>query len=126
MKFLLKFALLAISLILFFLFYNNGQYIQLLPIKPVYDFNDYQALVVFLGVLIVLNTFVKPILKLFTLPLTCLTFGLFSFVVNFIIVYMADKFVDSFQFTNWKYAFIFSIIFSLAGSVIDFFLKDND
>lgn len=114
-------------MILFFMFYNNGgQYFQLLPIKARYELADYQTLVLFLGVLILLNTFVKPILKLFTLPLTCLTFGLFSFVINFIIVFMADKFVDSFQFTNWKYTFLFSIIFSLAGSVIDFFLKDSD
>lgn len=126
MKFILKFALLSILMILFFMFYNGGQYFQLLPIKASYDFADYQSLVLFLGVLILLNTFVKPILKIFALPLNCLTFGLFSFVVSYIIVFMADKLVDSFQFTNWKYTFLFSIIFSLASSVIDFFLKDND
>lgn len=126
MKFITKFALLSIALILFFMFYNHGEYIQLLPLKATYALNDYQSLIVFLAVLIILNIFVKPILKLFAMPLTCITLGLFSFVINFIIVVIADKMVDSFQFVNWKYAFIFSIIFSLAGSLIDFFLKDND
>ncbi len=120
MKFLLKFAILTIVLSLFVIYYNNGTYITLT------SQNDYKTIAVFLGVLVLLNIFVKPILKLFALPLNCLTFGLFSFVINFIIVYFADKLVDSFAFTNWKYTFLFSIIFALSSSVIDYFLKDND
>lgn len=120
MNFFIKFLILAVILGLFVVFFNHGEYIQ------VANPNDFKSIIVFLAALVVLNTFVKPILKLFTLPLNCLTFGLFSFVINFFIVYMADKLVNSFQFTDWKYTFIFSILFALAGSIIDYFLKDKE
>lgn len=120
MNFIIKFFILAAILSLFVVFYNNGSYIR------VTNPNDFKSVIIFLSALVLLNTFVKPILKIFTFPLNCLTFGLFSFVVNFIIVYFADKLVDSFEFTNWKYTFIFSILFALASSVIDYFLKDKD
>jgi putative membrane protein len=120
MNFIIKFLILTAILSLFVIFYNNDEYIR------VTNPNDFKSVVVFLAALIILNTFVKPILKLFTFPLNCLTFGLFSFVVNFIIVYFADKLVDSFEFTNWKYTFAFSILFALASSIIDYFLKDKE
>jgi putative membrane protein len=120
MNFIIKFLILTAILSLFVIFYNNDEYIR------VTNPNDFKSVVVFLAALIILNTFVKPILKLFTFPLNCLTFGLFSFVVNFIIVYFADKLVDSFEFTNWKYTFAFSILFAIASSIIDYFLKDKE
>jgi len=120
MNFIIKFLILTAVLSAFVIFYNNGQYIK------VTNPNDFKSVLFFLTALVVLNTFVKPILKLLTFPLNCLTFGLFSFIVNFIIVYFADKLVDSFEFTDWKYTFIFSIIFALASSIIDYFIKDKD
>ncbi len=42
------------------------------------------------GVLGFLNFFVKPILKIITLPLRILTLGLFSFIINIVIVYFVD------------------------------------
>lgn len=120
MNFIIKFLILAAVLSLFLVFYNHGAYIK------VTNPNDLKSVLLFLGALVALNTFVKPILKLLTFPLNCLTFGLFSFVVNFIIVYFADKLVNSFEFTDWKYTFIFSILFALVSSVIDYFLKDKE
>lgn len=120
MKFFIKFAILTIALSVFVLYYNNDTYITL------NSQNDYKTIAIFLGVLVLLNTFVKPILKLFALPLNCLTFGAFSFVVNYIVVYLADRLVDSFAFTSWKWTFVFSIAFALLSSVIDYFLKDDE
>lgn len=120
MNFIIKFLILTAILSAFILFYNNGEYIQ------VTNSNDFKGIVLFLAALVILNTFVKPILKLLTFPLNCLTFGLFSFVVNFVIAYFADKLVDSFSFTDWKYTFVFSILFALASSIIDHFLKEKE
>jgi putative membrane protein len=119
-KFILKFAILTIALSLFVMYYNNGQFITMT--NP----NDYKTIATFLGVLVLLNIFVKPILKILTLPLNCLTFGLFSFVINFIVVYLADQMILSFAFTSLTYTFLFSITFALMNSVLDYFLKDND
>ncbi len=43
---------------------------------------DQEAVLVFGVVLGVLTSFLKPILSALTLPISCLTFGLFSFVLN--------------------------------------------
>lgn len=118
MKFLLKFAIITIALIVFVVFYQGGQYISV-------QNNDYKVFVIFMAALTLLNVFVKPILKLITLPLSCITLGLFSFVVNFIIVFMADKVVDEFTFRDLKITFLFSLAFSLANSILDYFMKDD-
>lgn len=123
MKLIIKFTLLTIALSVFVLYFNNGNDGTYITIS---SSNDYKTIAIFLGVLVLLNTFIKPILKLLTFPLNCLTFGLFSFIVNFIIVYFADKLVDSFAFNDWTYTFVFSIAFALVSSIIDYFLKDND
>lgn len=120
MKFIIKFIILTIALSLFIIYCNNGQFIQ------IHNPNDFQSTIIFMLVLVLLNSFLKPILKLLTFPLNCLTFGLFSLVINFIIVYFADKLVDSFSFTSLWNTFLFSIAFSLLGSIIDYFTKDND
>ena len=43
----------------------------------------------FLGLI---NFFIKPILKIITLPLKVLTFGLFGFIINMVIVWAVDIF----------------------------------
>ena len=40
------------------------------------------ALFLFAGVLGLLNAVIKPVLQVLSLPITCLTFGLFALVVN--------------------------------------------
>lgn len=56
-----------------------------------------------------LNIFVKPILKLLSLPFNLLTFGFFSFVVNVIVLYGVNyaipKFkIVGFHFTGYTYS----------------------
>lgn len=43
------------------------------------------------------NTFIRPVIKLLSLPLTLITFGLFSFVVNGICFWLAAAFVPGFS-----------------------------
>jgi len=50
----------------------------------------WQVLVLVGGVLGLVNFFIKPILKIITLPLRILTFGLFSLVINMLMVWMVD------------------------------------
>ncbi len=69
-------------------------------------------------VLGLLNFFVKPILLLFTFPLTILTLGLFYFVVNAIIILLCDYFVDGFDVNGFWNALLFSIVLSLSQSLV--------
>jgi putative membrane protein len=69
-------------------------------------------------VLGLLNFFVKPILVLFTLPITILTLGLFYLIINAIIVLLCDKLVDGFNVTSIWSALLFSIILSVSQSLV--------
>jgi putative membrane protein len=52
------------------------------------------AILITAAILTAINTFVKPILKLFLGPLILLTFGLFSIVINGIALFILDIFSD--------------------------------
>jgi putative membrane protein len=69
-------------------------------------------------VLGLLNFFVKPVLVLFTLPVTVFTLGLFLLVINAIIILLCDHFVDGFDVNGFWTALFFSIILSLSQSLV--------
>ncbi len=69
-------------------------------------------------VLGLLNFFVKPILVLFTLPITIITLGFFYLVVNAIIILLCDKLVDGFDVSSFWTALFFSIILSISQSLV--------
>ena len=80
---------------------------------------DFWTAVVFAIVLAILNIFVKPLLILFTLPITILTLGLFLFVINTLVILFASKLVEGFSIDNFWWALLFSLILSVISSVID-------
>ena|SRR6478672_6605209 len=69
-------------------------------------------------VLGLLNIFVKPIMVLFTLPVTILTLGLFLLVINSVIILLCARIVDGFHVDTFWAALLFSIILSLTQSII--------
>ena len=76
-------------------------------------------------VIALLNMFVKPLLIFFTLPATIVTFGLFLFVINAIIILLADKLVDGFAVSGFFAALLFSILLSIFRSVLFSLLKEK-
>lgn len=75
------------------------------------------AVVLFALVLGLLNAVVKPLLRLLTLPLTCLTFGLFALVLNAGLFAIAARVTPGMTVTVWG-AVIGAVIASVAGGVI--------
>jgi len=69
-----------------------------------------------------LNTFIKPILLFFSLPITILTLGLFYFVINILIVYLCDYLVDGFSVSSILAALLFSLGLSLTQAIVGIFL----
>lgn len=69
-------------------------------------------------VLALLNFFVKPILVLFTLPVTIFTLGLFLLVINAIMIMLCDHFIAGFSVKSFWTAMLFSIILSLSQSLL--------
>ncbi|MFK4707025.1 putative membrane protein [Roseateles asaccharophilus] len=70
-------------------------------------------------VLGLLNTIVRPILVLLTLPATLLTLGLFLFVINALMFWAAASVLDGLAVTGFWAALIGSLIYSLCGMIIE-------
>ena len=66
-----------------------------------------------------LNTLVRPLLVLLTLPVTLLTLGLFLFVINALMFWGAASMLAGFNVTGFGAALVGSLIYSLCGMVID-------
>ena len=85
------------------------------------------------GVIIgVLNTFVKPLMKLLSLPVLLLTFGLFSLVINAVIFYLTVKVVNGIHFQDvsvvvgsvWTY-FIVALVFGIINWILHILVSNK-
>lgn len=72
----------------------------------------FTALVVAL-VLGIINAILKPILIIFTLPINILTLGLFTFIINALLVLITTALVPGFTVDNFGWAILFSLVLSL-------------
>lgn len=70
------------------------------------------ALIVAL-ILSIINTIIRPILFVLTLPITVLTLGLFIFVINGLMLWMAASFVKGFTVAGFWPAVFGAIVYSL-------------
>ena len=85
---------------------------------PGIHINSYWTAVVLALVLAILNAIIKPILVIFTLPITILTFGLFLFVINAVIILIAGSFIDGFKVDGFWWALLFSLLLSIISSIL--------
>jgi len=83
---------------------------------------DYFTAVLVAFVLALLNMIVKPILVIFTIPITIFTFGFFLLVINALIALLADSIVPGFAIASFWTALWFSLIVS----VLNYFINLND
>jgi len=83
-------------------------------IFPGFHIVDIAAVVRASFILTLLNTFVKPLIIIFTFPLTLLTLGLFYLIINGIIITMTANIMgDAFVISNFFTAFVAAIFISL-------------
>jgi putative membrane protein len=90
----------------------------LIPSVVVDSFLAALSVAVVLGLL---NTFLKPLLLLLTLPLNVLTLGLFTLVINTVVVLIASKIVSGFSVDSFLSALLFSLILSLVNFILSTF-----
>lgn len=65
-----------------------------------------------------LNAFVKPILVVLTLPINIVTIGLFTFVINALIILLVSQIVPGFKVDGFLWALLFSVILSLVNGLL--------
>ncbi|MFM2120405.1 MAG: hypothetical protein RL722_1873 [Pseudomonadota bacterium] len=66
-----------------------------------------------------LNTLLRPLLVLLTLPVTLLSLGLFLFIINAAMFYSAAWLLDGLAVKGFGAALVASLIYSLCGMVIE-------
>lgn len=66
-----------------------------------------------------LNLFVRPVLVVLTLPVTLLSLGLFFFVINAFMFWIASAVLEGFQVATFAHALLGSVLYSIMGVVID-------
>jgi putative membrane protein len=74
-------------------------------------------------VLGIVNTVVRPVLVLLTLPVTILTLGLFLFVINALLFWGVGSILEGFKVNGFVAALIGSLIYSLLTLGVNLLLK---
>lgn len=93
-------------------------------IVPGFHVSSFTTALLAAVVLGVVNTFIKPVLALITLPITLITLGLFSFVVNAVVLFIVSAVVPGLTLDGWIPAILGSIVLSVVGTVLSSLLKD--
>ncbi|MBU6258359.1 MAG: phage holin family protein [Burkholderiales bacterium] len=107
MKIIVRWLLLAAALLLV---------AQVYPGVAVASFTSALGAAFVIGLL---NTLVRPLLVLLTLPVTLLTLGLFLFVINALMFWAAASVLNGFAVAGFGAALVGSLLYSLCSMVID-------
>ncbi len=78
---------------------------------------DWTAAVLAAVILSLLNAVVKPVISLFSFPLTLLTFGLFYFVINGLMIWLTSYFVSGLTVSSFGQAILVALILSVVNSL---------
>ena len=92
---------------------------------PGVGIKTFEAGLIVAAILVAINTFIKPIIRLFTFPITLLTLGLFPLALNTVIILIVAYFVNGFTLnayytlTKVFWAFEFGLVLTIVNLVLD-------
>ncbi len=69
--------------------------------------------------LAVINIIIKPILVVITLPINILTLGLFTFVINALLVWFSSTIIQGFSVEGFLPALYFSVVLSIVSYLLN-------
>lgn len=82
------------------------------------DLKDTGTALVAALVLGLLNAFVRPVLAFFAFPVTLLTFGLFSFVINAFILWIVSALVKGFELKGCLSSLVVAVLLAILNAVL--------
>ena len=77
------------------------------------------------AILGILNAFFRPILILLTLPINILTLGLFTFIINALLLKMASGVISGFEIYGFWSAVFGSLIISVVSWILSSFINEK-
>jgi putative membrane protein len=111
MALMLKWLLMAASVVIAAYF---------IPGVMVKSFFSALFVALFLGIV---NTLIRPVLILITLPINIMTLGLFTFVINAALVLLASSVIKGFEVSGFWTAMFFSVVLSVVNYVLHWLFK---
>lgn len=98
-----------------------------LGMLPGFEVEGFEAAIFAAAILGILNLTVGPILKLLTLPITCMTFGIFSLVINALLMLLTSRVVNGFIVGGFMNALLASVIFAILTTILNMlFNREKD
>ncbi len=70
------------------------------------------------------NTFIKPLLLFLTLPINLMTLGLFTFVINAVVLWLAAQVVPGFSVDSLLWAILAAVVLSFVSTLLSRLSKD--
>lgn len=93
---------------------------KLIPGIRIDRFSDLLLATLIIGFL---NAFLRPLIVLLTLPVTILTLGLFTLVINGVMFYLAAHLVNGFSVSGFGTAFVAALLYSLFSCFLNMVFK---
>ncbi len=102
--------------------YIVGSIVAVLSVGTIFQsslvtYRSEEAVIVFGAILGLLTAFVKPVLQLVSLPISCITFGAFALVINAGLFWLAARLTPDMSVTIWD-ALVGGIFASVINGVI--------
>lgn len=86
---------------------------------------DFWALLLVALVFGLVNTFIKPILKVLSFPVMIVTFGLFALVINAGMLALTAAVSDNLSIDNFWSALLGALVISVVSTVLTWFVPNN-
>jgi putative membrane protein len=94
-----------------------------MKLVPGIQIDRFQDLLTGALVIGLLNAFLRPVIILLTLPVTVLTLGLFTLVINGLMFYLAATLVHGFRVSGFATTFVAALLFSLFSFLLSMFVR---
>ena len=90
----------------------------LAAIMPGVSISGFGTALIVAIVLGLINAFLKPVLILLILPINILTLGLFTLVINALLILLVSSIVPGFNVSSFGWALLFGIVLSIISSAL--------
>jgi putative membrane protein len=90
-------------------------------VLPGVTVDGFVAALVLAVILGAINAFLRPLFVILTFPITILTFGLFVFVINGLLVMLAASIVPGFEVAGLGSGILFAIVLAIVSAVLGMF-----
>ena len=77
------------------------------------------------AVLGLVNAFIRPIVRLFSIPITIATLGLFSLVINALMLLLAAALSSSLSIDNFWTAIVAAFVISVVSTILNWLVVDR-